>query len=239
VAKSSSKDRDRRAVVEEMRRKQQAQERRRTLIVITACVAVGAVIIGFALVQYLQNRADENRDLSDIGVASAAASCQPVKTRPYDGPAKNHVENGTPLTYQDAPPAFGQHWAIPIQSNEYRSFYTAEDRPAKELLVHSQEHGYTILWYDQSIADDPQQLDDLKAIGNRLPDPPNDRLVIAPWTSEDGDAFPGGSHVALTHWTGPDDQKGVWQYCGQVSGDVVGTFLDDYPASDAPEPGSM
>ena len=52
----------------------------------------------------------------------------------------------------------------------------------------------------------------------------------------DGGSFPEGKHVALTHWTGPDNQKGVTQYCAAPSGAVVKQFMADYPASSAPEP---
>lgn len=233
----SSKDRDRRAVYEEMRKKQAAKERRATLVFAGVAVLIAALILVIPVKSYLDNRHRESRPIDDIGVTRAAASCSPVKTKAYDGPAKNHVANGTTVNYDDAPPAFGQHWAVPLSSNEYRSFYTADDRPEKELLVHSQEHGYSILWYDESITKDATQLDDLKSIGERLPSPPEDRLVIAPWTSDDGDAFPDGTHLALTHWTGPENQKGVWEYCGKVSGDVVQDFLKKYPETNAPEPG--
>ena len=63
-------------------------------------------------------------------------------------------------------------------------------------------------------------------------------FMAAPWSSADGAAFPDGKHVALTHWTGPENQEGVTQYCGAPSGAVVEKFLDDYPPSDAPEPGA-
>ena len=29
---------------------------------------------------------------------------------------------------------------------------------------------------------------------------------------------------------------GIWQYCDQPSGEVVDSFMSDFPASDAPEP---
>jgi hypothetical protein len=62
--------------------------------------------------------------------------------------------------------------------------------------------------------------------------------MAAPWTSKDGKDFPSGKHVALTHWTGPDNQQGVTQYCAGASGSVIKKFTTDYPADDAPEPGA-
>ena len=60
--------------------------------------------------------------------------------------------------------------------------------------------------------------------------------MAAPWKETDGDPFPSGKHLALTHWTGPEDQLGVTQYCGAPSGAVLGKFMEKYPATSAPEP---
>ena len=117
--------------------------------------------------------------------------------------------------------------------NQYRSFYSARDRPAKELLVHSLEHGYTVIWYDETIAGQPGAIADLKALATRYP--PGEFVVVAPWTAKDGASFPTG-HVALTHWTGPENPAGVWQYCGKPSGQVIRDFVSRYPKSNSPEP---
>jgi Protein of unknown function (DUF3105) len=235
VAKSS-KDRDRRAVVEEMRKKQQAQERRRTLLVIGICVVVGALIIGFAAKELIDQRNKEDRDLSDIGVARSAAACQPVKKESAEGSGQ-HVDSGVKVDYDAAPPAFGQHDGNYLTGSEIKNIYSAEDRPPVERLVHSLEHGYTILWYDETIADDAAAMDDLQSIADAYP--VGDKVIIAPWTAEDGEPFADDAHIALTHWTGPEDQQGVWQYCGQVSGEVVQKFVEDYPSDNAPEPNAI
>jgi hypothetical protein len=110
--------------------------------------------------------------------------------------------------------------------------------------VHSLEHGHTILWYDETIAKDDQAVEDLKAIAGKFPSNTdfNDKFIAAPWTSDDGKAFPDGTHVALTHWSmggtngNPEGQIGVWQYCRGVSGQAVEEFMKKYPYSDSPEP---
>jgi len=110
--------------------------------------------------------------------------------------------------------------------------------------VHNLEHGYNLLWYDDTIAKDDKQLTAVKAIaakfkGEKL----TDKFIALPWTAKDGKAFPGGAHVAMTHWSAdPKDtskQEGVWQYCGKVSGQVVSTFIKDYPYTDSPEPSAL
>ncbi|MFT4009780.1 MAG: DUF3105 domain-containing protein [Nocardioidaceae bacterium] len=231
----SSKDRDRRARAEEIRKQQAAQERRRTLLVLLACVLVGALVIGFAGVKYLDTKRKENRDVDAIGLSAKAAGCQPVERKNAEGSGQ-HVNPGTTIKYSDAPPAFGKHWANYLQGSEIKNYYTADDRPELERLVHSLEHGYTIYWYDQTIADDPDAVADLKSIADKYPI--GDRLIIAPWTTDDGDEFADGTHVVLTHWTGPDNQQGIWQYCKKISGSVVEQFTKDFPAGNAPEAGA-
>ena len=58
-----------------------------------------------------------------------------------------------------------------------------------------------------------------------------------PWLESDGKAFPDGQHIAFTHWSiggadqdpAGDGQVGVWQYCSDVSGDALNTFMLDVP----------
>ena len=129
-----------------------------------------------------------------------------------------------------------------------RKFYSAGDRPEIEYLVHNLEHGYNILWYDETIADNSDMLTQLKAISNKFPgtDDLKNKFIVAPWTSDDGAAFPGGAHIALTHWAmgrqsngEATKQQGIWQYCTKPSGEAVGQFVEDYPYTDSPEPMAM
>ncbi len=233
----SSKDRDRRAVVEQMRRDQQRSERRRTIAVISACLVVGALIIGFAAVPLLQQRSRAAKALSDLG--AGAGSCQDVVKKKATG-NQEHRDVGTTVDYQDAPPAFGPHYPTPAPFG--RTFYAEDDRPEVEYLVHNLEHGYTLLWYDDTVAEDEDQLNAVKAIAAKFEgNGPTSKFIAVPWTAEDGKAFPAGQHVALTHWSVGGDaakpsQQGVWQYCEAPSGAAVDTFTKNYPYSDSPEP---
>jgi len=129
-----------------------------------------------------------------------------------------------------------------------RKLYLAEDRPPLGELVHNLEHGYTLLWYDETVADDADQMDQLRGVASKLEGTTNlrDKFKAVPWTSEDGDPFPDGQHVAFTHWslggvgeTDPAKQVGVWQYCSAVSGAALETFMEDYPYMDSPEPNAV
>ena len=244
---------DRRAVVEQMRKKQQSADRRRNIAIVGVCVFIAVVILGAAIVpiaiDWWDKRAYAGKEVTDIGAAPSV--CQDVETKKADG-NQNHLPTNTPIDYTTAPPAFGPHWneAGLAPASFERKLYT-DDRPPLEALVHNLEHGYTILWYDETIADDETQMDEIDAIaGKFVSDDENFRLkfIAAPWTSadEDGKEFPDGQHIAFTHWSaggeGETDaslQVGVFQYCSEVSGEALDTFMADYPYFDSPEPGAM
>jgi hypothetical protein len=236
----SSKTKDRRAVLEQMRRDQQRAEKRRSYAVIAACVVVALVIIGLGAYPLIKQEQAEAGDLETLGVPAADAGCQDVVTKTAKG-QNDHREEGTQVVYQESPPAFGPHY--PQTAGFARKYYSPSDRPEVEYLVHNLEHGYNVLWYDETIADDSEALNEVKAIASKFEgdDPTTDKFVAAPWTGEDGKPFPNGAHVALTHWgLGEGDaQEGIWQYCEGVSGEVVADFVEEYPYSNSPEPNAM
>ena len=117
------------------------------------------------------------------------------------------------------------------------------------ILVHNLEHGYTILWYDETVADDSDQMNELRAIADKFAGTSNLRFKFkaVPWLESDGKSFPEGQHIAFTHWSiggadqdpSGDGQVGVWQYCTDVSGDALNAFMLKYPYMDSPEPTAM
>jgi hypothetical protein len=253
VAKSSKTARnDRQAVIEQMRRKQKSAERTRGFAIVGVCLLVAILIVAASAYKPVKNwwesRKFDNVALSDIG--SPASSCQDITTKKADG-NQQHVPTGTPVDYTTAPPAFGAHWneAGVAPAPFARKMYT-DDRPELEALVHNLEHGYTILWYDQSVADDDGAMRELEAIAEKFQsndDNMRDKFIVAPWTSDDegGKKFPDGEHLALTHWsaggvgeTDATKQQGIFQYCSDVSGAAVAAFVKKYPYFDSPEPGA-
>jgi hypothetical protein len=240
VAKKSAREIERRARVEQMRREQARKERTRSLAILGGCVVVVVGLLAAALVPYIKNQREESRlagtPVSNLGVSTAAASCSSVTTKDANGSGQ-HLPIGQSIPYTDAPPSFGPHWANYLQGSEIRPFYTAADRPQVERLVHALEHGHTILWYDATLKASSAGFKQVQQIADRLGT--SSYFIAAPWTSKDegGKSFPSGKHIALTHWTGPSNQKGETEYCAQPSGAVVSAFMKKYPKDDAPEPG--
>jgi hypothetical protein len=250
VAKSSKSTRTQRQqrAAQELAR-QKAADRRRGLTIVAVCTVVAVLIIGLAAYQPIKSWYDtrqyRGKDLSEIG--APASVCQKVTTKPATG-NQQHLANGSPVTYTDAPPAFGKHYIDPDPMA--RKFYTAADRPALGTLVHNLEHGYTIVWYDETASKDSTQMDQLRAIASKLSGTTDLRhkFKAVPWTSADGKPFPDGQHIAFTHWSvggteaaasGQTAQVGVWQYCSSLSGAALKTYMLDYPYTDSPEPGAI
>ena len=235
--KTKQADRDRRAKIEAMRKAEQAKERRKSMLFILVAAVVGIGLVAAAAVPaYLDRRNDPaNKDLASFGVSAASAGCsavQPSKGTNNEADRK-HVEDGTTEDYATVPPSYGPHWSAPVFPA--REFYTARDRPQMEQLVHNLEHGYTILWYDDTIKG--AQLDELKSIAAsaRADEDavgPNGKFVVSAWDDAYGD-FPAGKHLGMSHWGAADS---FTQVCGKVSGAAVQKFIEDHPASDSPEP---
>ena len=254
MAKKPAKS-SRQAVIDDIRKKQRGGEKRRGFAIVGVCVLVAVLIVGAAAYRPVKSwwdlRKYEDLALADIG--GPASTCRKVKEQAADG-NQDHQPTGTQLTYEDAPPAFGPHWneanVAPAPFN--RKFYTSKDRPELEALVHNLEHGYTILWYDETAADDGDTMSQIEALADKFRASDDNfrfKFIAAPWTDEDvkeSGAFPDGEHIAMTHWsaggsgeTDASKQVGVFQYCSEPSGAALEDLMLKYPYTDSPEPNAL
>ncbi|EWT00204.1 hypothetical protein N865_17585 [Intrasporangium oryzae NRRL B-24470] len=240
--------RDRREKVAAMQAKQKAAERRRLFVVIGACVAVIAIIAAAVTWAIVGEQNKKNQALDAISGDVAAAACDPITNDPASG-SSDHVGPGTNkpdvlrIKYSTVPPSSGQHFATPALDK--RRVYTVGDAPAIENLVHNLEHGYTILWYDPSLA--TTQAASFEALSTKINAMKESagKFIISPWDPSYG-AFPAGKKYALSHW-GADvnlqtgvikNQMGHRQLCGGLNTTVVEDFVKKFPWSAAPEPGA-
>jgi hypothetical protein len=128
------------------------------------------------------------------------------------------------------PPSSGKHY--PDWASVNRRFYKVKDRPRIENLVHNLEHGYTLVWYDDTVTGD--QLKALENISVKLgSDTKTRKFIASPWDPAYG-SFPSGKHIGIAHWSG--NKHGHRQMCGKVSGEAIEAFIKKYPQTDAPEP---
>jgi Protein of unknown function (DUF3105) len=246
VAKQAKTDRQ--AVIEQIRTQQKSAEKRRGLAIVGVCAVIALMIVALAAYRPIKNWWDlrQFRDVAIDKIGAPASVCGKETTKKATG-NQQHVSDGQEIFYNDAPPAFGEHYGTPDPMQ--RKLYTADDRPKLGTLVHNLEHGYTILWYDETVADDNEQMSELRGIADKFSGTSNMRFKFkaVPWLESDGKAFPDDQHIAFTHWSiggadqdpSGDGQVGVWQYCSAVSGDALNEFMLKYPYMDSPEPSAM
>ncbi|MGI8434866.1 MAG: DUF3105 domain-containing protein, partial [Nocardioidaceae bacterium] len=158
--------------------------------------------------------------------------------------------------YDTVPPAYGKH--NPVAADLGIHIYDSSDRPPVEKLVHNLEHGWTIVWYDDTVAGDDNAMQDLQATADKFDANGNDPrydLIIAPWTADDGEGrpIPDDKHIAFTHWSihqptydpqvfsdANQNQTqlpafGESEYCTAFSGAALDSFMKKFPYDDAPE----
>src|SRR5690349_11842262 len=235
VGKASSQKQSRREMIERMQREQSRSDRRRTIIIVVCSIVVGLAIIAYPAIKLVQDSRTKNQALTDFGVAASAASCDPA-TNDAAGGTQDHRPDGEKILYSVSPPSSGPHYAVWAPFD--KKFYSTSDRPPVENLVHNLEHGYTILWYRDTLP--KNQIDEIEKLSkSKLPDRSSGKFIAAPYKQSEGQGWPEGKNLAFAHWSGPGaDQKsfGHRQFCGSVSGDALKQFLEKYPATDAQEP---
>ncbi|GAA3607405.1 DUF3105 domain-containing protein [Microlunatus ginsengisoli] len=235
---SGTSRRARMASFEAARKKEQ---RRRSLLLLGICVLLAAALLAYPVYLFVEDYRARSATIADIGVSASAAGCDAVSEHAATG-NQEHVAEGTKVKYDQTPPDSGKHYPSPAPFT--KRFYSTADRPAVETLVHNLEHGYTVVWYrDTMPADQIDQLEKISKTFTAEDYNPADKFIAAPWSDSDGAGFPDGKNVVLTRWyadpSNPGEQslqKGTRQACASVSGQAIQEFMAKYPATSAPEP---
>jgi uncharacterized protein DUF3105 len=236
VGKASSQKQSRREMIEKMQRDQARADRNRTLLIVIASIVVGLAIIAYPAIRLIQDSRTRNQAITEIGAPAGSASCDKIIDDPASG-TQDHKPDGEVIAYPVSPPSSGPHYAVWAPFG--KKFYTVDDRPAVPNLVHNLEHGYTILWYRDTLPKD--QIDQIEKISKaKLPDSSIGKFIAAPFKESEGKPWPDGKNVAFSHWSGNTAGQttafGHRQFCSSVSGEALQQFMDKYPASDAQEP---
>ena len=179
--------------------------------------------------------AGRGRDVTTVdGTATSAAAGGCTDEVDNAAAPVSHVESGTDMSYAGVPPVSGAHW---LQYPDIsKTVYPADERPPLGQLVHSQEHGWTMVWYDDSIACDGPAMAGLTDVATEVAAANPAKVVFVPWTSLDGDAFSGGAHLAITHWDARGDGIEYRQFCAAPNADAVLAFSMRHPSTDSSEP---
>ncbi len=233
--------------------RQQMQRRKRsrtigTVLVVLALVAV--VVVLFALPSSDDPASDLPTPevlLEQAAAQADAASCEDVRTiEPYGTDDQTHI--GAPpftelpdlSTYPSTPPTSGPHDGTgTLPAGIYDS------PPPMGRLLHSLEHGGTVIWYEPAAPSaEIQRIKDFYAqdVGDVAAG--QDRVIIAPYDYEAQDGagqLPAGTQMALVSWH-------RLQTCADPSLAVALDFTSrfSFPAAlgreyegEAPEPGGQ
>ncbi|GAA1556092.1 hypothetical protein GCM10009789_06820 [Kribbella sancticallisti] len=234
-----SQKQSRRELIEKMTRDQARSDKRRTLLIVAGSIIVGLGIIAVPAVKLIQDSRTRDTAIASLGAAATAASCDAVIDDKASG-TQDHKPDGEVINYPVSPPSSGPHYAVWAPFG--KTFYSEGDRPPVPNLVHNLEHGYTILWYNDSTAKNKEQVDLIEKIAKaKLPDSANGKFIAAPYRATDGGpAWPAGKNVAFSHWSGNTPGQttalGHRQFCGSVSGEALQQFMEKFPSTDAQEP---
>jgi Protein of unknown function (DUF3105) len=217
-----------------------AEQRRRTILLLVVCVVVAAALLAYPIYLVAKDSKVTAAGLAAVGASVGDAGCDPVQENPATG-NQDHVAEGTKVDYAQSPPDSGKHYPSPAAFTKH--FYSTEDRPEVETLVHNLEHGYTIAWYrDDAPAKEINVLRQAAGTFGSETYDPSQKFIAAPYSATDG-AFPDGKNVVLARWTANPDspsdqtqQKGVRQTCTRVSGQAISDFMAKYPVASSPEP---
>ena len=126
---------------------------------------------------------DAGNECAAFETKKVPGACE-VTTQGYSIAGRNHIPEGTPVTYCSNPPSSGDHY--PVWAN-FQEYTTPVPWP---YLVHDLEHGAVLLLYKCDASTDasagcPEVVDQLRSIRNAAAvDPSCDtgvkRIIIAP-----------------------------------------------------------
>jgi len=196
-------EKQQRRLAEQAKKARQKKEHRRANL-ITVGIA-GAVAIAVVLLIVFQP--DDPAD--NVGVAASEANCSERET--FESEGDQHVDLGTPVQYEANPPTTGNHW--PPEAVADAGF--SEELIASESLVHNQEHGQIVIWYNPDASE--EILGQIEDMTEQTP-----VNLAAPW-----DDIEDPYNFVLSAWDGENDE-GVQMSCELPSQEVWDEWRRDF-----------
>jgi hypothetical protein len=160
-----------------------------------------------------------SQEVDDLDAAVRAAGCELEDTKPD---SRDHVADiDAPIDYETNPPTAGKHFGAAAEDGIY------EEAPPDSTLVHSQEHGRIVIWFEPSLPEEARA--GLRA----LVEEDDDKMLIVPRADMPYD-------VAATAWNADPEPLGTGRLLGcpdfgpEVY-DALRTFRDEHRGK-GPEP---
>lgn len=149
---------------------------RRALYFLAGFALLGVLILG-GVVLWLTQR--DSGDSQAVAETMRAAGCT---YQTFESEGREHVRDGTRVSYNSSPPTSGNHYAVPVIWNAY-------DAPVEQArAVHNLEHGGIVIQYGDEVPE--ATVNELREFYQSDPN----GLLLAP--------LPGlNNQIALTAWT--------------------------------------
>jgi hypothetical protein len=196
-------EKQQRRLAEEAKKARQKKEHRRANMITIGIAAAVAIAVVLLIVFQPEDPAD------NVGVAASEANCTERET--FESEGNQHVDLGTRVQYEANPPTTGNHW--PPEAIAEAGFSEAPLEP--ERLVHNQEHGQIVIWYNPDASEEVLgQIEDMTE--------QNSVNIAAPW-----DDIEEPYNYVLSAWDGENDE-GAQMSCELPSQQVWDEWREDF-----------
>lgn len=202
MSKKLHEKQQRRLAEEAKKARQKKDHRRANLITVGIAAAVAIVVVALIVFQ-----PDDPAD--NVGVVASEANC--TEREAFESEGNQHVDLATRVQYEANPPTTGNHW--PPEAVADAGF--SEEPIEPESLVHNQEHGQIVIWYNPDASEEILgQIEDMTE--------QNSINLAAPWDDIDEPY-----NYVLSAWDGENDE-GVQMSCELPSQEVWDEWRADF-----------
>jgi hypothetical protein len=214
ASKSRSAGKAGKAAAEAARRQREAVRQRTIAAVVVALVAGLVIVVAVSRSgSPKSSTATAPTTLAANDPAAAAAAC--VSDQKGDPVASGGAIHVPPAKYTVDPPAGGNHDPVPAPAG----FYQPGDAPSDAHVVHSQEHGYVVIWYHPDLP--AAEL----AVLHQVFDQHAKDVLVVPRSSM-------AQPVAATAWLSDGSRRRL--LCGHANASVLSSFVTSF-ANKGPE----
>jgi Protein of unknown function (DUF3105) len=196
-------EKQQRRLAEQAKKARQKKEHRRANLITVGIAAAVAIAVVLLIVFQPEDPAD------NVGVAASEANCSERET--FESEGNQHIDIGVPVQYEANPPTTGDHW--PPEAVADPGF--SEEPIEPERLVHNQEHGQVVIWYNPDASE--EILGQVEDMTEQTP-----VNVAAPW-----DDIENPYNYVLSAWDGENDE-GAQMSCELPSQEVWDEWRRDF-----------
>ena len=215
-----ARQKERRRLRLEAQRHADARARRRRLAAFVAAGLLVSSLVGAAVMNVVQNRAEVAARQRAVTTRLDDLGCTKIETLPIGNTqhfsGQELAANPPEVVYPDRPAAGGRMLPGTAEAGVY------DEQVDERLLVHNLEHGYVNVYHGPDASDaDVERL--RRLVRDELDGFP--RVIVAPWA----EPLPKGANFTVLSW-------GKRQLCRDFDADLVRSFIENNHGSKSGAP---